>query len=385
MKLHSDVPLGAFLSGGVDSTLVVGLMQRHLTRPAKTYTIGFDDSEFDERPFARQAAEHLKTEHHAYQVHPNSVDILPRLVWHFDEPFGDSSAVPTWYVAQATRQHVTVALTGDGGDELFSGYPRYRTVDGIGAFDRLPSVVRRFLTGALWNYMPAGKSERSLWERLRRRMLILREPPGRRYQHWVAPYPYAQRTGLYAPDFLAQLAHVDTAAAVATAFDASRGRSPGTQAMHADLRTYLPDDLLAKVDITSMAHGLECRAPFLDHRVVELAVSIPFRYLREGVGPKPMLTSALPGLMPPPLLQRGKSGFRIPLDNWFRGELRPLAHDLLLSTASLERGYFRPAAIRDLLSQHESGRWNHGDRIWALVFLEKWHRTFLDGGGSHAN
>jgi asparagine synthase (glutamine-hydrolysing) len=148
--------------------------------------------------------------------------------------------------------------------------------------------------------------------------------------------------------------------------------------MHIDLQTYLPDDLLAKVDITSMAHALECRAPFLDHKVVELAVSLPFRYLVEGAGSKPLLTSTLPDLVPPALQRRGKAGFRIPLDNWFRNELRSLAHDTLLSRTSRDRGYFRPAAVQELLEQHESGRWDHGDRIWALVFLEMWHQQFVD-------
>jgi asparagine synthase (glutamine-hydrolysing) len=378
MKLRSDVPLGAFLSGGIDSTVVVGLMQRHLTRPAQTYTIGFDVRSFDERPYARQAAEHLKSEHQEFQVRPNSIEILPRLVWHFDEPFGDSSAVPTWYVSQIARQHVTVALTGDGGDELFAGYPRYRIIERLGRFDRLPSLARAALANRIWEYAPVGAGEYSLSARVRRRMLTLREPPERRYLHSVAPYPIAQRRQLVSDAFVAETAGCDAAESIAVRFGTSQRRSPGCRAMHTDLQTYLPDDLLAKVDITSMAHALECRAPFLDHKVVELAVSLPFRYQVDGAGSKPFLTSALPDLVPPALQRRGKAGFRIPLDNWFRNELRPLAHDTLLSQASRDRGYFRPAAVQELLEQHESGRWDHGDRIWALVFLEMWHQQFVD-------
>jgi asparagine synthase (glutamine-hydrolysing) len=377
--LRSDVPLGAFLSGGIDSTLIVGLMQRHLTRPAKTYTIGFDVEGFDERPFARRAAEYLGAEHESHVVEPNSIDILPRLVWHFDEPFGDSSAVPTWYVAQATRRHVTVALTGDGGDELFCGYPRYRTVDRLGSFDRLPLPLRKLVANPFWSLLPLGGNEQSHYERLRRRMAMLRESPGQRYVNWVAPYPRSQRMALLSPEFLANTEDCDVYESVAAAFEQSQGRAAGSCAMHADMQTYLPDDLLCKVDVTTMAHGLESRAPLLDHRVVELAISLPFGAVTQGEGPKPFFTSAFPGLIPPDLKQRGKAGFRIPLDRWFRSELREMAHDHLLSEHALGRGYFRPNTLREMLAQHDSGQWNHGDRIWALLFLEMWHRAFIDG------
>lgn len=377
-KLRSDVPLGAFLSGGIDSTVIVGLMQKHLTRPAQSYTIGFDRSQFDERPYARRAAEHLGTDHHEYLVAADSADILPRLVWHFDEPFGDSSAVPTWYVAQETRRHVTVALTGDGGDELFAGYPHYRTVESLGAFDRLPGWLRGLIANRLWQLAPVGGSERSPWERLRRRLVMLRESPGRRYVNWMSPCPASHRTALLSRDFVQRMARVDVSAPIERRFAASGRRSPGIQAMQTDLQSYLPDDLLAKVDITSMAHALECRAPFLDHRVVELAIGFPFAFLTAGTGAKPMLTESFPSLVPPDLRSRPKAGFSVPLDDWFRGPLRPLAHDVLLSSASVGRGYFDPEAIRQLLQQHDTGRWGHGSRIWALLFLEMWHRQFVD-------
>ncbi|MFM9066997.1 MAG: asparagine synthase (glutamine-hydrolyzing) [Planctomycetota bacterium] len=377
-KLRSDVPLGAFLSGGIDSTVIVGLMQKHLTRPAKSYTIGFDRSQFDERPFARRAAEHLGTEHHEYLVAADSADILPRLVWHFDEPFGDSSAVPTWYVAQETRRHVTVALTGDGGDELFAGYPHYRTVERLGSFDRLPGWLRALIANRLWEWAPLGGSESSAWERLRRRMVMLREQPGRRYVNWMSPCPASHRRALLSREFAEEFARVDVAEPIARRFAESQGRSAGIQAMQTDLQSYLPDDLLAKVDITSMAHALECRAPFLDHRVVELALTFPFAFLTAGEGAKPMLTHSFPALVPADLRARPKAGFSVPLDDWFRGLLRPLAHDVLLSQTSLARGYFDPAAVRELLRQHDSGRWRHGSRIWALLFLELWHQQFVD-------
>ncbi|MBI3466160.1 MAG: asparagine synthase (glutamine-hydrolyzing), partial [Planctomycetes bacterium] len=299
LRMRSDVPLGAFLSGGIDSTSIVGLMREHSDR-VKTCTIGFPVDGYDESGYARIAAEHLGTEHHELQVQPDSLGMLPQLVWHFDEPFADSSAIPTYFVSQATRRHVTVALTGDGGDELFAGYPRYRTVESLGAFDRLPDWLRGLTANRLWNHLP-GTKERSFGRRLRYRMETLHEPPDRRYSHWVSIFPPRSKVGLYTPELLDSIGGSDAAAFVADAMGRASGRSPGTRARLADLVTYLPCDLLPKVDITSMACALECRAPFLDHRVIELAASLPFNLLCNGFGEKPFLTGTLPDLIPPPL------------------------------------------------------------------------------------
>ena len=378
LRLRSDVPLGAFLSGGIDSTMIVGLMQRNLDQPAKTYTIGFPVEEYDETSFARIAADHLQTEHHEFQVQSAAVNILPELCWHFDEPFADSSAIPTYYVSQVTSQHVKVALTGDGGDELFAGYPRYDTVHQLGKFDRLPSMVRGMVTSRIWDHVPVPDREASFAYRLKKRVDILRQPSSRRYYNWVATLHNGRRLGLYSDEFAQSVAASDPAGIVASAYAASGGRAPGTQAMHADLVTYLPGDLLAKVDITSMTHSLECRSPMLDHHVVELAMSVPYKLMMLGGGVKPLLTSALPGIMPTALLQREKMGFCVPLDHWFRNELTDFAREIVFGPRSLERGYFRPEALEKLFDEHASGRWNHGDRIWALICLEHWHRTFID-------
>ncbi len=378
LRLRSDVPLGAFLSGGVDSTVIVGLMQRHLQQPAKTYTIGFPVEGYDETRFARMAADHLGTEHHEFQVQPSAINILPLLSWHFDEPFADSSAIPTYYVSQVTREHVKVALTGDGGDELFAGYPRYQTVQQMSRFDRLPNFVRRLAINPLWNLLPVPAQNTSLASKLRFRLDILRQPPERRYYNWVAVFYEMQCRAIYSDEFARQLVASDPTDFVAEPYMASSGRAPGTQAMHADLATYLPCDLLAKVDVTSMAHGLECRSPMLDHHVVELAMAIPFRLLLNGQGAKPLLTSAVPEIVPREIRQREKMGFRIPLDHWFRHDLDRLAREVILGPQSLARGYFRPDALRQMFDEHASGRWNHGNRIWALLCLEQWHRTFVD-------
>jgi asparagine synthase (glutamine-hydrolysing) len=277
-----------------------------------------------------------------------------------------------------TRQHVTVALTGDGGDELFAGYPRYQTVHELGRFDALPGWLRRGVAGRWWDMLPSGSREGSLIRRLQFRMKILREPIGRRYVHWVAGFLDERRRELYDGPLLDQFERRASSWFVAEAMERSGRRPPGRRAMLTDLQTYLPCDLLTKVDITSMAHGLECRCPLLDQELVELAITVPYPLMRSGRGPKPLLTSTLPELYPPQLRRRAKMGFRIPLDDWFRGRWRSLAGDVLLSRRALERGYFREVQLRALLEQHGSGRWNHGDRIWALLFLEFWHRMQID-------
>jgi asparagine synthase (glutamine-hydrolysing) len=379
LRLRSDVPIGAFLSGGIDSTAIVGLMQRHLPNPARTFTIGFPVAEYDESAYARLAAEHLKTAHQELVVDADQVELLPRLCWLFDEPFADSSTIPTYLVSQITREHVKVALTGDGGDELFCGYPRYKTVQRVAAFDRLPRPVARALTGAWWNRLPTSGGNRSFAARLRQRVKVLRESPAERYVNWVALFDRARRQSLYSKAFGDQQAEGAAESFVETAVARSTRRAPGTQAMLADLQTYLPGDLLTKVDIASMAHGLECRSPFMDHHVVELAASIPFRYHLDRQVAKPMLVGALGNIVPRAIATRPKMGFSIPLDSWFRGRLRPLVRDMLLGSEFEGRGYFNPTVTRGLVQDHLAGTSDHSQAIWSLLCLEQWHRTYLDG------
>jgi asparagine synthase (glutamine-hydrolysing) len=378
LQLRSDVPIGAFLSGGVDSTAIVGLMQRHLPNPARTFTIGFPVAEYDESSFARLAAEHLKTSHQQLVAQPETAGLLPTLCWLFDEPFGDSSAIPTYLVSQITRKHVKVALTGDGGDELFCGYPRYKTVHRLGGLDRLPRALTGALTNRLWDYLPNGSGNRSVAARLRNRMQLLRQPSDLRYVSWVSLFDTQHRHSLYTPEFLDEVCRAEPERFVTDAVSRSTPRSAGTRAMLADLQTYLPCDLLAKVDITSMAHALECRSPFMDHHVVELAASIPFRHHLSRVVGKPMLTGAMRDLIPPTIAKRPKMGFSVPLDRWFRGRLAALVRDKLLSSRSRVRGYFKPQVLSRLVTDHQAGTSDHSQQIWALMCLEQWHRTFID-------
>ncbi|QDV82895.1 asparagine synthase (glutamine-hydrolyzing) [Planctomycetes bacterium TBK1r] len=378
LRMRSDVPLGAFLSGGIDSTVITGVMQSLAVTPTNTFTIGFPVDSFDESGFAQTAAGHLKTNHHLMEVETDSVSLLDKLAWLFDEPFADSSAIPTYYVAQLTRQHVKVALTGDGGDELFAGYDRYQTVDRLSMFDRLPCAVRRMMTGPLKHMLPDGP-EASLRHRLRHRLEVLRQPLRQRYASWVSGFHGVHRDALYHKEMRESVDQFDTLDFIECILDSTEGLAHGVRAMRTDLHSYLPCDLLAKVDITSMANGIECRSPFLDHHVVECAGQFRFKDLSRRNSVKPVLANTFQSMIPREIRDRPKMGFRVPLDRWFSGDLQSYAYDTLLSHDAFCHRYFQPSAIDSLLDQHARGHAQHGDRIWSLLFLESWGRQQQQG------
>jgi asparagine synthase (glutamine-hydrolysing) len=382
-QMMSDVPLGAFLSGGIDSTIIVGLMQQASSRPVKTFSIGFDDPAFDESRYAELAAAHLGTEHHAFLVEPKAWETIPALAEQFDEPFADSSALPTWHVAEQTRRHVTVALTGDAGDELFGGYDRYRALLLTGYADRLPRAARAWLGGPLARSLPASARAKTRLRRVRRLLEGIADRPESRYLRWMTLFDEPSRAALYSDDFLGELAagmngddESDPARVLGRALGVAPRRDPITRAMIADLLTYLPGDLLHKVDMASMAHSLECRGPFLDHRVVELALAMPLRRklrLRGGRS-KVVLKQAFADLLPPPIRTRAKMGFGVPIDRWFRGELKDELRGVLLDPVTLGRGLFRPESVRTLIDEHTNGLRDHAYKLWGLLMLELWFR-----------
>jgi asparagine synthase (glutamine-hydrolysing) len=377
-QLVSDVPLGAFLSGGVDSSIIVALMQQQASQPVKTFTVGFAEPDYDETAYARRVATHLGTEHQELRVEPDKTSILPELVRFFDEPFGDSSAVPTHYLAQQTRRHVTVALSGDGGDELFAGYDRYRAMCFAAAVDRMPQALRALLTSNAWKRLPASGAQKNWRRRLQRLAAAVSTPSGRRYAEMISVFNESQRANLYSADFLSELPDRDPADFVAAALARAGKRDTATAASLADLLTYLPGDLCHKVDIATMVHGLECRQPMLDHRVVELAIAMPASLkLSRGRG-KRILETAFGHLLPREVFQRRKMGFGVPIDHWFRTTLKDFARETLLSQQALARGYFRPQAIEQLLMEHQSCRFDHSARLWSLLILELWHRRWLN-------
>jgi asparagine synthase (glutamine-hydrolysing) len=374
IRLRSDVPLGAFLSGGVDSSIIVALMQKLSAEPIKTFTIGFPVKEYDESAFAERVANHLQTHHTTLQVTPDALAILPKLAWHYDEPFADSSAIPTWYLSELTRQHVTVSLSGDGGDELFAGYPRYKAVALAGLFDRLPPI-KSLAAARAWQLMPSSGRQKSLVRKAKRFSEALTLAPERRYLDWVSIFNEPRRAELYNDDFLGQLTS-DPAAFLRSAWRRCQGRDAVSTASLTDLVTYLPCDLMTKVDIASMAHGLECRAPLLDYRVVEFAAGLPSRLkFRRGKG-KWILREAFGKLLPREAFERPKMGFGVPLDYWFRHELRELTRDTLLAESARSRQFFRPEAVQKLVSEHEQRYFDHSARLWALVMLEMWLREW---------
>ena len=368
-RLVSDVPLGAFLSAGIDSTIVVGLMSRLTREPVKTFTIGFEgDEAFDETAGAREVAARFGTDHTEFRVRPSAVDLIDRLIWHHDGPFGDSSAIPTYLVSQMTRQHVTVVLTGDGGDELFAGYLRFRAAL---AAERLPAGTGPVLN-TLLRLLPSAPHERHLLARARRFARFMHLPLVARAARWNSLFQddLADILRLEAPgDPLAHLQDVLRAGA---------GTSPLSRLLAVNFESYLPDDLLVKTDRCTMANSLEARAPLLDTALIEYAASLPDAFKLQGSRTKAILRDAFADLVPPSIDRRPKTGFGVPLDRWFRGELRDYVRDTLLAPGAASRGYLHQEGVRQLVEDHLAGRVNAGHRLWALVSFERW-LTMLPG------
>jgi len=385
LRMVSDAPLGAFLSGGIDSTIVVGLFSRAKRDPVRTFSVGFDYHRFDELDYARQAAAAFGTDHSEFTVRCDSVGLLARLVWHFSEPFADSSAIPTYYVARETRRAVKVALTGDAGDELFAGYPRYRAMRIGEVIDRLPCPLKAVARSPLWAKLPASVRQKTALRRLKRLMSAMPLEPAERYLAWISVFDEMQKRELLSDGLVGQLPDAASREYLIRYFEEPTARGAVAKASCADVNTYLPNDILTKVDITSMAVGLETRSPFLDHRVVELAAAMPTRYKMHRGVQKYILKRAFADVLPGRIARRKKMGFGVPIDEWFRGELAAVLNRVLLSARCLERGYFRAEAVQQLVVDHTSCRADNSYRLWALLFFELWLRMFVDGSAVPAN
>ncbi|MBI1893821.1 MAG: asparagine synthase (glutamine-hydrolyzing) [Candidatus Rokubacteria bacterium] len=379
VRLVSDVPLGAFLSGGVDSSAVVDMMARLSNWPVVTTSVGFSERAFSELGHARAVATAVGAEHHEVLVEPRAVDVLPRLVWHLDEPFADSSALPTYYVSRAAREQVTVALSGDGGDEVFAGYQRRY------GFHRWEARLRRWLptsvrTGVMAPLGAVYPKADWLPRPLRARYFLqnLGTTPERAYFSDLSLFRDDEKARLLSADFRSELADHDPFTAFARHFERVRGLDSLSQLLYVDLKTWLANDILVKVDRMSMANSLEVRAPLLDHKVIEFAATVPPDLKYRGRTSKYLLKRHLEGRVPRSVIHRPKQGFEIPLASWLRGELREMAADLLLSPRSLARGYVRPEGVRRLWQDHQTRVRDHSARIWALIVLELWHRSFVD-------
>lgn len=378
IRLISDVPLGAFLSGGIDSTAVVGFMAEEMSKPVKTFSIGFEEHDFSELNYARMAADHFRTDHSEFIVKPETIEILPKLVWHYDQPFADPSALPSYYVARETRKHVTVALNGDGGDENFGGYLRYQADRVFLAFSRAPRGLRRLASAVLEKTLPAFSSNRFLRRAVRAASIMGFDPLEFNFRLFC----YFDQESLLDLAEGPLLSHVKEKN-VYNYFSALYADTDSDDIMDrilsCDIHGYLPGCLLVKMDIASMANSLEARSPFLDPKVMEFAARIRSQDKVKMTGGKWILKEALKGFLPESILKRRKMGFGVPLAKWLRGPLKGYLRETLLGAKARGRGYFKMDNIEWMIDHHEAGTRDPSYKLWALLMFELWHRVWMDG------
>lgn len=377
LRMISDVPLGAFLSGGIDSTTIVALMSQISSKQVKTFSIGFDDDQFNELPYARLLADKYNTEHHEFVVKPELAEILPSLVRSYNEPFADSSAIPTYYVSKMTREHVTVALSGDGGDEGFGGYSRYQSIAQWDMVSRkLPSFVRGGLRAGsrLVDSMPYS----NMTARVSRALTMLGGDISAKYRlHMSAGLKPQERNLLFSDKFYA-LSKVDCESDPLCQLDLIKGYDAVNWMMLHDQSNYLPDELMVKTDIASMANSLEVRSPLLDHKLFELSSTIPVSMkIQNGVG-KHIFRETFKDLLPHEILNKPKTGFAIPLAKWLRNDLKNILKKVLLSDVTAKRGLFQMSTVHKLVNEHLDGKRDWSNRLWTLLMFEMWFREFID-------
>jgi asparagine synthase (glutamine-hydrolysing) len=376
LRMISDVPIGAFLSGGVDSSAIVAMMARHSDKPIKTFSIGFKEEKYNELPYAKMIADRFKTDHTEFIVEPHAIELLPMLAKQYEEPYADSSALPTYYVSQLTREHVTVALNGDGGDENFAGYSRYAAFQISLLFDRLGFLHKNL--GTPLARLAADTIQNTLFDRIHRFSRSLREDYRRRYMDYTSYFTNPQKAELYTDEFKAKVWGNDTYDLIAHEFNQSGSSQRAEQAVYADFSTYLPDDLLVKVDIATMTVALEGRSPFLDHEMLELSAGIPFHLKLKGLNNKKyILKEALRGIIPDEVMFRPKMGFGVPINDWFRNELKDYTREKLLNGRLIKDQLFRKEYIEHILDQHCNTSINFSPHIWALLTLELWFEEYF--------
>lgn len=378
LRLVSDVPLGAFLSGGIDSSAVVALMAKLSNTPVKTFSIGFKEPSYDETRYAQIIARKFGTEHHEFIVEPDATAVLDKLVWHYDEPYSDASALPTYYLSKLTRDHVTVALNGDAGDENFGGYPRYLKNILAQYLYAVPGPLRRLASGAAFRSGRLFRDNHRFSKKLRILARALMTEPRAGYARLMTNLNAEGKRRLYSDDFARSVSLNAAERLIASLYQRSDAQDLVDATLNVDLDLYLPDDLLVKVDIASMAVGLEARSPMVDHEFIEFVARLPSQFKISGRTLKAIFKRALKDLLPAEILDRRKMGFGVPLGHWFRGQLRDFLRDVLLSRQAVERGYFKPSAVKALIDDHLGGRIDHQLQLWNLLMLELWHRVCVD-------
>ncbi len=377
LRMIADVPLGAFLSGGIDSSAVVALMSRHSSTPVKTFSIGFNERKYSELKYAKQIADQFKTDHTEFIVEPSAVEVLPLLVQHYEEPYADSSALPSYYLSKLTREHVTVALNGDGGDENFAGYSRYSVQKFALAYDRFRLVHRLIGKPAAAAFYALVRN--TFAERANRFATTMAKDYPARYVNYICYFTNQEKARLYTDQFAAKTHDINSEDVVALQFARAKTPDKLDQTLYADFASYLPDDLLVKMDIATMAVSLEARSPFLDYELLELTAKLPVDLKLKGRDDKKyILKEALRGVIPDDVMFRPKMGFGVPIEQWFRGDLDAYIRSILLSKRLTDRGLFKPEVIEQILNQHQQTKVNYARQIWALLTLELWFREYFD-------
>lgn len=378
LRMISEVPLGAFLSGGVDSSTVVALMAQESSQPVKTFSIGFEEQDFSELKYAKRVAEHVGAEYHEFIVRPNALEVIPTLVDHYGEPYADSSAIPTYYVSKETRKHVTVALNGDGGDESFAGYERYVAMRAAETYARVPSPLRKAFIEAPISLLPTSELKRSRFRDAKRFLKAASLPRSERYLRWMTTFTREAKGEMYTAEFRSRIGGSDPARILEEWFARANGSGLLDATMLTDQMTYLPNDLLVKVDIASMANSLEARSPFLDHKVIEFAAQLPENLKMRGFETKSLLKKVAARLVPRDVIYRRKMGFGVPVGKWFRSEMKEFVKEVLLSEHSLKRGIIRPESLERYVTEHTTGLRDHSFQLWTLLMLELWFERFID-------
>ena len=378
LRLTSDVPFGAFLSGGIDSSIVVALMSELLNKPIETFSIGFEEKGYNELAYARIVAKRFGTKHYEFVVKPNAIEILPKLIEHYGEPFADSSAVPTFYLSQLTKKYVTVVLNGDGGDEVFAGYKHHFASRLADYYYRFPHFLKTKLINKIVSFLPKNASRQSKIAHLRRFVEAGNLNCAERYQRWIEIFSRDLKREIYSDEFNSKTFNIDSSEIIVEQFARGKFFDSIDASLFVDTTVYLPNDLLVKMDIATMANSLEARSPFLDHHLIEFAARLPSTMKVRWLTSKYILKHALKGLVPNRILRRDKMGFALPMGSWFRNQSKDFLIDTLLSARSIKRGYFNPNEITKLVNNHISGKIDYAHHLWTLLILELWHQRFLD-------
>jgi asparagine synthase (glutamine-hydrolysing) len=376
--LISEVPLGAFLSGGVDSSTVVALMAQESEKPVKTFSIGFEEQDFSELKYAKRVAEHVGAEYNEFIVKPNALEILPTLVEHYGEPYADPSAIPTYYVSRETRKHVTVALNGDGGDESFVGYERHVAMKYAEVYRKLPSPLRQYILEPSFTAIPSPTNFRNRFVRFQRFLKAASMPKAERYFLWLSTFDGAAKKELYRNEFESQISNSDPLEYLAPYINQNGGTGIIDATLLADFMHYLPNDLLVKVDIASMANSLEARSPFLDHKVIEFAATLPEHIKQRSRDTKSLLKKVAARLVPKEVIYRQKMGFAVPLKRWLGNELHDFTREVLLTEKARSRKLFDIRVVERLIIDHQKDLKDNSWKIWTLLMLELWFQKFID-------